>query len=365
MLSVAEMKPFVVFLCLMMYATVVFSQESSMNERQIQSSLKGADKIASVELALGAWFSFTYENDGFGFFEKTDDGYSSGMTASWGYAIEPTLAELHMPRWLEFLTAYTYLNNDNNTQYFNSYGIHQGIYTPTDLESEELVEDDRPYAGTLIWEARVHAANARRANSLVLALGVVGPASLSGKSQEAFHDLINVTDPNGWDHQLDNEPVFQVKATHIRPLWLSSLSADTQFDFNSYSMGSLGNLKSGVGTGLTFRIGQYLTETYAGINPTASQSINRLPQFSLNKITWQMQASVYGQYVVNDITINGNTFKESHSADLNHEQVFVNMSILLAWRQWGGIFSMQRGPKELDRNIENTNFGAFSVTYAF
>jgi len=248
--------------------------------------------------------------------------------------------------------------------------LHQGVYTPTNLDTAQLLANDRPYAGTFLWQTGIFAANQYRANNIKLSLGIVGPASLSDKHQELVHKLINTHDPKGWNHQIRNELVFQTQAVHIKPLYQQDLSASTQWSIHSYSQGSLGNLKSDLGSGLIFRLGEYLSETYATIHPVASRSINHLPSVANNALSWQLQLSMMGLYVFNDITINGNNFVDSHSIGLRHKQTYTNVAALLSWQHWGATFSLQRGPKEVtgeqtSKAVGRTNFGAIKISYHF
>jgi lipid A 3-O-deacylase len=139
-----------------------------------------------------------------------------------------------------------------------------------------LIESDRPYAGTMLWHAKIRNFADNRANSLGLTLGIAGPASLADQSQTIIHKAIGATTPEGWDNQIDNELVFRVSGDYIERFYDYKFSDTVSFDASSYNEAGIGNLRSDIGTGLTFRIGNLLDGSYAFINPVNSQSANVL-----------------------------------------------------------------------------------------
>ena len=80
---------------------------------------------------------------------------------------------------------------------------------------------------------------------------------------------------------------------------------------------------------------------------------------------WQVAAGIYGRYVFNDITISGNTFKDSLSAELEHDQYLVGLSMASSWRNWGLIFAVQRGTDTFVGQDTDGGFGTLSVTYNY
>ncbi|HTE06681.1 MAG TPA: lipid A-modifier LpxR family protein, partial [Planctomycetota bacterium] len=91
----------------------------------------------------------------------------------------------------------------------------QQFFTPANLKASTLIEDDRPYAGWLYagvvrfdtWLDSDDGARRDVEHSVELDLGVVGPDSYAEQIQSALHSsLVDGQDPEGWDHQLGNEP---------------------------------------------------------------------------------------------------------------------------------------------------------------
>jgi len=138
----------------------------------------------------------------------------------------------------------------------------QAMYTPEDKTRNDLVRDDRPYAGLLYlglaWNRRIHPRDAgyEVLDSRELTLGVIGPWSLAEQSQDLMHKLRDIERFRGWDHQLHNEPAFQLALKRkfkpyadgaVQPGWGSDA-------IGSYAL-RLGNIETAARAGLELRIG--------------------------------------------------------------------------------------------------------------
>ena len=305
------------------------------------------------------WHAFTFENDLFAF---SDDGYTNGVAYAWGYAPYDKPEQLPAPAWITSFNSALGLYNKHADQLSIGYGVAQNMYTPNDLEATELIEDDRPYAGTLLWGTRARAYDQKVANSRGLTLGVVGPASMAEQAQTLIHDLTGGIEPMGWDNQVSNEPVFRIDAEHLRRLYSSG---NDKFDLISYSTAGVGNLRSDIGTGLILRFGDALASSYAYVDPDPARAINVAPATNPEEFQWHLQAGILAQYVFNDITLDGNTFKNGPSVDLEHWQTMASAGIAWNTGNWGWLFSMYRGGDEWQTQQEDTAYGALSVSYRF
>jgi len=174
-----------------------------------------------------------------------------------------------MPNWIRYISDWTYINQGNNRDYAISYVIAQGMYTPADMQQEALIEDDRPYAATLVWQVKLRQYESDVSTSIALDLGVTGPAALAEYSQKGIHKLIDAQEPKGWDNQIGNEPVFRIESEYLNRCAHYYFYETLGIDTSLYAQAGLGNLRSNTGVGLTLRIGSELGETYAYINPIA------------------------------------------------------------------------------------------------
>ena len=143
---------------------------------------------AGVAQNRGA-FSFHLEND---VFALADRYYTHGVKLSW---ISPDRMSQ---------------NSDPLSRQAISLSFGQNIYTPYDIEREDLIEDDRPYAGISYFTLAVHRKKDQTMDTFEFLVGIVGPSSLAKQMQRFVHSLYRGTRPQGWHHQLKDEIVFDL-----------------------------------------------------------------------------------------------------------------------------------------------------------
>ena len=330
------------------YSTLAYSANILANEKE--------DKLT--------WYQFTFENDVMSKFYASDDGYTNGLLFAWAKAPVHDFKNIDMPDWIRFISAWTYLDQGAQNDYSLAYALSQSMYTPQDISQLDLIENDRPYAGTLLWQTKLRSFANNRVNSLALTLGVVGPVSLAEETQNLMHQWIGASKPLGWDNQIKNELVFRLAAEHVERFYTHQFTPNISFDSNLYSEMGVGNLRSDIGMGLTFRLGTSLAYHYASINPTSSAMQN---SFKTDGAPWQWQifTSLYRSYLFNDITLDGNTFSDKHYVDIIHQRLLFSAGVAISYQEWGVIFSVQRANKDFEGQESNNQYGSLSVTYHY
>lgn len=78
--------------------------------------------------------------------------------------------------------------------------LGQLMFTPTDNEEKELIEDDRPYAGYLYLGFAYHPRDEEQLDAIEVNVGMVGPASLAEDTQDFIHELRSIDKFQGWDN---------------------------------------------------------------------------------------------------------------------------------------------------------------------
>lgn len=105
------------------------------------------------------------------------------------------------------------LDNDPTKTAYYIFSLDQNIYTPDNLRAHEVVENQNPYAGTLtLGEEKVLLSDDQKISARIR-LGSSGKYSYAGQTQMFVHDTLTdwgrpQTHPNGWDNQVDGEPLF-------------------------------------------------------------------------------------------------------------------------------------------------------------
>ena len=144
-----------------------------------------------------------------------------------------------------------------------SLSFGQNIYTPEDITQTELIVDDRPYAGVTYFSAGFHSRTIEYLDSLELYIGLVGPNSYAEQVQTWWHELIGSEIPQGWDNQLNNEPVIGITYEHKRKLLIYDYGHGLGLDTSMHLGGGLGNAYTYANGGMGARGGFNLPRTSA------------------------------------------------------------------------------------------------------
>ncbi len=89
-----------------------------------------------------------------------------------------------------------------------SFSLGQGMYTPEEIERNDLIADARPYAGMTYLAVGVHGKDDGRMDTLEFDVGIIGRHSYVEEVQKVTHRWVAATDPQGWNHQLRDEPIL-------------------------------------------------------------------------------------------------------------------------------------------------------------
>lgn len=302
----------------------------------------------------------TWEND---LFVGDDSGYTNGLGVTWARVGLAAFNKENLPSWLHAVSKRLYISSMPEKARAVSYTIAQSMQTPEDLENTELIEDEAPYFGMLAWTANLHAYDARVADTLSLTLGVVGPASGAEFSQKLSHRILGSDEPEGWEHQVDNELVFQLQAER---LWrLGELSFDNGSGFDAIGIGrvALGTIRSNVVAGLSIRYGRALERSFPAATVLPGRESNPLVFGAPG--SWQVFFNVLGSYVANDISADGNTFRDSHSVPLEHWQTMLVAGVSYSFGRWALLLSAVDASDNYENQPEPTRFGSLGVTVSF
>ena len=248
------------------------------------------------------------------------------------------------------------------------WAIGQNIYTPEDIESTEVVTDDRPYAGWLHADLMVTARRSRTRTEATLSLGVVGPAAKGEELQRWFHGIIDSPIPDGWHNQLSNEPALllvvqrawgDVLPPRPAPL-LGSLGLD--WDFVPHGDVAIGNVFTHAAMGGVLRAGNDLDVSLGPtrIRPTAAggRLTDRRRGFG-----WSVLGGLTGRLVLRNIFLDGNTFQDSHSVDSNLLVGDAWYGLTVAWGGLRTSFVHTVRSPEFQGQRRPDHFGSFTVTW--
>jgi len=303
--------------------------------------------------------SVQVENDMWG--NGTDRHYTHGTRLSY-------LSSEETPAWLKRAAAYVPMFSRRG-HLRTTYAIGQSIFTPEDIRSKELLEDERPYAGWLyggvglVSDHRVRDGNlqSNRQDSLELNIGVVGPWSFAEQTQKEVHKIIGSPHPEGWDHQLDNE---------LGILLIYDRQWQAQYDSEFWGLGvdvtphvgwTLGNVLTSASLGATLRVGRDLPSDYGPplIRPSHPGSGFFRPTRDFG---WYLFAGLTGRYVLHNIFLDGNTFEDSHKVDREPWVGDLQVGLVLTWKDVRLSFTNIFRSDEFTEQKSSTEFGSISLS---
>ncbi len=319
-----------------------------------------ANLAVSQSAAASDIANLTIEND---LFIGKDSGYTNGAYLSWAHGPVADFTPDNLPTWLYNLSDSLYVSTMPDKQRGVSYLVGQTMQTPNDLSEREVIADEPPYVGMLTWQASLHAFGQQVADTLSLQLGMVGPAAGAEPVQKLGHELFDSDDPKGWSNQIHNELCFRIGAERLWRLAEMPVHSNLGFDVIGIGNTGVGTIKSNVAGGFSFRFGRDLERSF----PTATLLPGREVHPLAGDLThnWRVFFNVMGEYVANDITIDGNTFEDSHSVPLEHWQTQFALGAALNLQQWAFILSIVQASDRHEYQQDDGDFGSLSISYTF
>lgn len=308
-------------------------------------------------------FSLQLENDEFG---NSDRHYTGGLRVA---CVRPA------PRFIERRLR-NLLPEGGAGRYRASYGLGQNVYTPDDIAEFDLIEDDQPYAGWLYldfgFETEVMSPSGgfRYVDNLGLQLGVIGPLSGAEQFQRYSHDVLNASEPEGWDNQLDNEPgvnlFYSRQWTGLQRYRMpfGARASSFFFDVTPKIGAAFGNVYINGATGLTLRFGHFQPNDHG---PTAIRPSFPGSDGFPKEGGWSayLFGGVEGRVVGRNIFLDGNSFDDdSPSVEKNtlvgEARLGVVMSIGAVRLAYAHVFRSQ----EFDGQEPQT-YGSVTLAFGF
>jgi hypothetical protein len=262
-------------------------------------------------------FSLHIEND---VFAGDDDQYTNGLKLTWSrYGLSELPEDAWAHSWLYPVVKKLGFTHPESEKAL-TLSVGQNIYTPRDIGEFELIRDDRPYAGITYVEIGFHRKFENQMHTFGLCAGIVGPHSYAEQLQTYGHQLLNSDDANGWDHQLEDEPVICMIYDYKRKLFASGINDGFGGDIIVNAGGGLGTVKTYGNTGVSMRYGWNVSNDCGNFPIQPATCFNaELKQspcgLNKNRLGAHLFASASGQVVLRDIFLDGNTFRDSHSVD--------------------------------------------------
>jgi len=315
-------------------------------------------------------FTFYFENDTF---FGTDSLYINGVKLSF---ISSDLTDYRnnaaIPKWSYPLIERLPFVNEPGFQRSLSLSIGQNMYTPEDTDSSDLVKDDRQYAGVAFISIGLNSKSERRMDTLELGFGIVGPHSYAEDTQRIVHEWKGIDVPQGWDHQLKDEPILNV---FVERRWKFAQADGVDglgYDVIPNMGAGLGNALLNAHIGTQVRFGWNLpndfgtnlirpgSDTNAPIDETDPRFFSPHHRFGVHVL-----AGADGQLVLRNITLDGNTFRQSHSVDKEPLVASLMAGVGIIIYRFKITFAHVFKTKEFKTQRDEEEYGSITISYAF
>ena len=235
--------------------------------------------------------SFTLDNDGiFG----VDQDYTNGIFLSYATG---QLKQESQWKWLSLADS-EHANIDKIELV-----LGHKMWTPSDIEADYPLVNDRPYAGYLHTEINYLSLTDDKAVRYNFTIGATGESSLSEKAQEIVHGITGSTDPQGWDYQIDDKVAFSLGYRVFNKL-MRSEGQKTQWEITNINDINAGNFRSDVSQGVMFRWGTNLASSIGAANISVESPFSA-SMLAQDTSSWFLFTGFEGRYRFNDMTIEG------------------------------------------------------------
>ncbi len=309
------------------------------------------------------YLSFSYENDRIGSGE--DSFYTSGVRMTYFNT------NVDLPEVFEDV-AYEIPGfgiNDTTATYFT---LGQNLYVPSNINSAEPLEGDRPYAGWLYGSVGLTTLTSNHIDDVELTLGVVGPEALGEQTQKFIHTHVTGSPtPRGWKNQLDTEPGVILS---WQRRWPSGFNGEWEVDFGDQWRlraepnvnVSVGNVYSYGGTGLMFTFGPYQS-TLQDTPPRVKPAMSGTGYFDVpdQDWSWYTFAGVDGRAVARNIFLDGNSFDDGPDVDKKFLVGDAVAGVAFTLNNYRLSYTANYRTKEFDGQPDDTFFGSLTLTSRF
>lgn len=297
-------------------------------------------------------FSALIENDEV---DGTDRHYTNGVRFAW------TTPAGGAPAWVERVGRAL---PGGDAEIRGEIALGQSIFTPLNRFRDDPLPTDRPYAGWLYVSGAVLADHGDALDRLEVTAGMVGPSALAKQTQKAVHELTGARFPQGWDHQLDDEPGLILAYDRIWRNVLPDAVGGLDLDLAPHAGVALGNVLTYGALGGTIRIGQGLDVDYGPprVRPGIAGS-----SFAAARpgTSWYVFLGAEGRAVARNIFLDGNTFDDTPSVDRHFLVGDLQAGAALVIDGIRIAYTHILRTKEYDDQDEPDIFGSLSVSAAF
>lgn len=235
--------------------------------------------------------SFKEENDIFGITKNRDMMYTQGLILSGNQKNEDA------PEIVKDIASYIPSINPTGEISTNKYTYEFGqkMFTPDHISREEPQFDANPFTGLLYGQLGKEEVSLESKKWANLLIGTTGENSLAGQTQKLFHGWFDMAEPRGWKYQVDNEIVF-MHQSGLEDRDILIKYCNTKFEQT---------------TGYNLNLGTWNTSLELFLNHRFGMNYELFSESQTSNWAFYFFNRPYIRAVLRDMTLDGNTFKDS------------------------------------------------------
>ena len=188
--------------------------------------------------------------------------------------------------------------------------------------------------------------------------------------QTKAHTLFGSDEINGWDHQLEDEPVFCLIYDYKRKIYENNINAGLGSDIVVNAGGGLGTSQTYLSAGIMGRYGWRIPLDCGNFPIQPATCFNA----ELRQASCHLQRDRFGlhfflsagsQLVFRNIFLDGNTFRDSHSVDKKPLVGIFMGGIGLVVKRTKTVFAYVVRTKSFDTQPDPEVYGSISFSVNF
>lgn len=324
------------------------------------------------------YLTFYLDND---LFSGTDRDYTNGARLSWISGNRPVAELGGIQRYLRRLigdesspAAFQKLSGFASASGISyNYGVAftQLMYTPEDPLTATLIQDERPYAGVALLGFSLHAMDESVLNTVALSVGIAGRHAFAEETQDFIHSLRGVEKFNGWDNQVPNEVLINLRLNQKRRLsFVDYENGMFAIDGFRESAIAIGNFRTEALIGGMVRIGFNLPVEFSDprLSPDAySHKLFQSDRMQDSKWSVYSMLGVRGSAIAHDVSLDGPLFRGGFETGVDRRpftaEAYLGFGVRLT--DWELSYVHTYRTKEFNTQSGGPSFGSIAIRKSF
>lgn len=286
-------------------------------------SAQAINNVAAYKnISNDGYFRFSYDND---FFAAIDEYYTQGIDI-----------ELVSPQFQNLIVNKVLINPRYSYARYGM-GLQHNGYTPSSISSDDILFNDRPFAGCILFKTFLIAIDPiqKQRFSSSFYIGMIGPVAGTKQMQEGIHKaLANIT-PHGWQHQIQNDVALNYQIDYEKQL----LGIGKYLFVSGAGSLSLGTLSCKGGLAGTVMAG-YFSSPYSSARLAKNEVsiyLYERPEVNLVGYDATMQGGMFNHnspYVVTDSELTRITFRNRLGVVVAYHKVYLEYYLALVTKEF-------------------------------